>query len=41
MMERIGYHLTKGSGFNFGKGKRALLHSFVPKGKDSDYYHKT
>ena len=41
MMERIGYDLTKGSGLNFGKGKRALLHSFVPKGKSPDYYHKT
>jgi len=29
------------SGLNFGKGKRALLRSFVLKGKDPDYYHKT
>ena len=34
MMERIGYDLTKGSDLNFGKEKRALLRSFVPKGKD-------
>jgi len=40
-MERMGYDLTKGLGLNFDKEKRALLHSFVPKGKDPDYYHKT
>ena len=41
MMEKMGYDLTNRSGLNFGKGKRALLHSFVSKGKDPDYYHKT
>ena len=41
MMEKMGYDFTKESGLNFGKGKRALLRSFVPKGKNSDYYHKT
>ena len=41
MMERMGYNLTKGSGLNFDKGKRALLCSFVPKGKDPDFYHRT
>jgi len=41
MMERMGYILTKGSGLNFGKGKRALLRPFIQKGKDPDYYHKT
>jgi len=41
MMERMGYNLTKGSGLNFDKGKRALLRSFVPKGKDPDHYHQT
>ena len=41
MMERMGYDFTKESGLNFGKGKQALLRSFVPKGKDPDYYHKT
>ena len=41
MMERMGYDFTKKSGLNFGKGKRALLRSFVPKGKDPDYYNKT
>ena len=40
MMERMGYDLTKAPGLNFGKGKQALLRSFVPKGKDPDYYHK-
>jgi len=40
-MERMGYHFTKESGLNFGKEKWALLRSFVPKGKDPDYYHKT
>jgi len=37
----MGYGLTKGLSLNFGKEKRALLRSFVPKGKDPDYYHKT
>ena len=41
MMKRMGYDFTKKSGLNLGKGKRALLHSFVPKGKDTNYYHKT
>ena len=41
MMERMGYDFTKELGLNFGKGKCALLRSFVPKGKDLDYYHKT
>ena len=41
MMERMGYDFTKESCFNFNKRKRALLHPFVSKGKDSDYYHKT
>ena len=33
--------ITKELGLNFGKGKQALLCSFVSKGKDPDYYHKT
>jgi len=33
MMERMGYDFTKKSGLNFDKGKRALLHSFVPKAR--------
>jgi len=41
MMERMGYDFTKESGLNFGKEKRALLCSFVSKGKDPDHYHKT
>ena len=41
MMERIGYYFTKESGLNFSKEKRALLCSFVSKGKDPDNYHKT
>ena len=41
MMERIGYDFTKGSFLNIGTGKRALLRSIVPKGKDPDYYHQT
>ena len=41
MMERMGYDLTKRSNLNFGKGKRALLRSFVLKDKNPDYYHKT
>jgi len=40
-MKRMGYDFTKESSVNFGKGKRALFRSFVPKGKDLDYYHKT
>ena len=34
MMESMGYDLTNGPGLNFGKGKRTLLRSFVPKGKN-------
>jgi len=37
----MGYDFVKKSGLNFGKEKWALLYSFVPKGKDPDYYHKT
>ena len=40
-MEKMRYDLTKRLGLNFGKGKRALLHSFILKGKDPGYYHKT
>jgi len=40
-MERMGYDFTKKSSLNFGKEKWALLLSFVLKGKDLDYYHKT
>ena len=36
-----GYDLTNGPGLNFGKGRRTLLQSFVPKGKTPDYYHRT
>ena len=36
----MGNNLTKRSGHNFSKGKQALLRSFVPKGKDPDYYHR-
>ena len=38
--EEYGYDLTKRSGLNFGKERRTLLQSFVPKGKAPDYYHK-
>ena len=41
MMENMGYDLTSGLGLNFGKGRRTLLRSFVPKGKAPDYYHRT
>ena len=41
MMERMGYDLINRPGLNFGKGRRTLLRSFVPKGKAPDYYHKT
>jgi len=41
MMENIGYDLMKKSDLNFGKGRRTLLQSFIPKGKAPDYYHKT
>jgi len=40
-MERVGYDFIKESGLNFSKEKRALFRSFVPKGKEPDYYHKT
>ena len=41
MMENMRYDLTNGPGLNFGKGRRTLLRSFVPKGKTPDYYHRT
>jgi len=41
MMERMWYDFIKESSLNFCKGKQALLRSFVPKGKDPIYYHKT
>jgi len=41
MMENMGYDLANGPGLNFGKGRRILLRSFVPKGKTPDYYHQT
>ena len=40
-MKSMGYDLTSGPGLNFGKGRRTLLRSFVPKGKTPDYYHQT
>ena len=40
MMERMRHDFTKESGLNFSRGKRAMLCSFVPKGKNPDYYHK-
>jgi len=36
MMENMGYDLTKNPGLNFGKGRRTLLRSFVPKWKTPD-----
>jgi len=41
IIETMGYNLTSGLGLNFGKGRRTLLRSFVPKGKAPDYYHRT
>ena len=41
MMERMGYDLINGPGLNFGKGRRILPRSFIPKGKTPDYYHRT
>ena len=41
MMKRMGYDLINRPGLNFGKGRRSLLRSFVPKGKAPDYYHQT
>ena len=41
MIEKMGYNLTKRSGLNFGKERRTLLRSFVPRGKTPDYYQKT
>jgi len=33
MMKNMRYDLTSGPDLNFGKGKRTLLRSFIPKGK--------
>ena len=41
MMKNMAYDLTNGPGLNFGKGRRTLLRSFVPKGKTPDYYQRT
>jgi len=41
MMENMGYDLMKRFDLNFGQGRRALLQSFIPKGKAPDYYHQT
>jgi len=41
MMENMGYGLTSGPALDFGKGRRILLQSFIPKGKAPDYYHRT
>ena len=41
MMENMGYDLTSDLDLNFGKGRRTLLRSFVPKGKAPYYYHQT
>ena len=41
MIENMGYDPTSGLGLNFGKGRRTLLRSFVPKGKALDYFHRT
>ena len=41
MMESMGYDLTNSPGLNFGKGRRTLLRSFIPKGKTPSYYHRT
>jgi len=37
IMEKMGYNLTKRSGLKFGKGRRALLRSFVVKNQAPDY----
>lgn len=37
----MGYDLASKQGLNFGRGWRNLLRSFVPKGKNPNYYHKT
>ena len=41
MMENMGYDLASGPSLNFGKGRRTLLWSFIPKGKAPDYYQQT
>ena len=41
MIENMGYDLTSGISLNFGKGRRTLLRSFIPKGKAHNYYHRT
>ena len=41
IMEKMGYDLVKRHGLNFGKGRRALPRSYVPKGKPPNYYNQT
>ena len=40
-MEKMGYYLVKRPGLNFGKGRRALPRSYVPKVKPPNYYNQT
>ena len=40
-MRKMGYSLQRGSGLNFGKGRRDFLCNFVPKGKPAYFYDKT
>ena len=40
MMKKMGYNLKHGKGLNFGKGRRSLLHNFVPRGKPFLLYVK-
>ena len=41
MMKDMGYELARGEGLCFGKGRRTPFLPFAPKGKSTDYYHKS
>ena len=41
MMKKMGYDLASGPDLNFGRGRRTLIWSFIPKEKAPDYYHRT
>jgi len=41
MMRRLRYNLQRGNSLHFGRGRRGLLRTFVPKEKPTNYYDKT
>ena len=40
-MKNMGYDVASGEGLHFGKGRRAPLLPFAPRGKPNNYYHQS